>query len=454
MIAFPLVGAVVLGARLARRVGRDRRGAPRWCSRRSPGLFDRSSPESHRARRRWRAPAASGDEQAATVAYAGRGAALAGVLGLRARERRSMGSSPRASACSTSRSWPSAGFAPDVYHTALAVTAITGLAGNFAAGALADRGSLRTVLVAALLILTGALAALAHVTTVAHVMAQAVAMGIAGGFVMVVFFSFWGRAYGRAHLGRIQGAAQAMTVLASAIGPLFLASCVETHRARTRAAFYALAAVVAALASRRRSSSPFLPVRRPRRVRASVAAMRPGQLVARGPALLLADATSPSSPAWPRRSPCSPARCSSAIPSAAACATWCCSVSATPTSSSCRRTSSARRWRGGRRHPDFATVPAVAPLVMVAGLRHRIRRAAGAPARCRVYGVDDRFWRFHGVGDGPAIDGSRGAASARRWRARSAPRPGSRCSSACSGRPTSRSNRCTGGKTTSAARCG
>ena len=79
------------------------------------------------------------------------------------------------------------------------------------------------MLVAALLILTGALAALAHVTTVGHVMAQAVAMGVAGGFVMVVFFSFWGRAYGRAHLGRIQGAAQAMTVVASAVGPLFLA---------------------------------------------------------------------------------------------------------------------------------------------------------------------------------------------------------------------------------------
>ena len=49
------------------------------------------------------------------------------------------------------------GFAPDVYYTALAVTAITGLAGNFAAGALADRGSLRQVLLAALLVLTGAL---------------------------------------------------------------------------------------------------------------------------------------------------------------------------------------------------------------------------------------------------------------------------------------------------------
>ena len=78
-------------------------------------------------------------------------------------------------------------------------------------------------------------------------MVQAVAMGIAGGFVMVVFFSFWGRAYGPAHLGRIQGAAQAMTVLASAIGPLFLALWVETTGSYA-AAFYALAAVVAVLA--------------------------------------------------------------------------------------------------------------------------------------------------------------------------------------------------------------
>ena len=33
------------------------------------------------------------------------------------------------------------GFTPDVYYNALAVTAITGLAGNFAAGALAPRKS-------------------------------------------------------------------------------------------------------------------------------------------------------------------------------------------------------------------------------------------------------------------------------------------------------------------------
>ena len=79
------------------------------------------------------------------------------------------------------------------------------------------------MLLAALVDSERGLVGLAHVTTVAHVMVQAVAMGIGGGFVMVVFFSFWGRAYGPAQLGRIQGAAQAMTVLASAVGPLLLA---------------------------------------------------------------------------------------------------------------------------------------------------------------------------------------------------------------------------------------
>ena len=138
------------------------------------------------------------------------------------------------------------GFAPDVYHTALAVTAITGLAGNFAAGAWAERGSLRSVLVVAMAVLGVALAALPHVSTTLHVMLQAVAMGVAGGFVMVVFFSFWGRTYGQTHLGRIQGAAQVMTVVASALGPLVLAWCVESTGSYAMA-FYSLATTVIGL---------------------------------------------------------------------------------------------------------------------------------------------------------------------------------------------------------------
>jgi MFS family permease len=139
------------------------------------------------------------------------------------------------------------GFTPDIYYQALAVTAITGLLGNFAAGALAGRTSLRTILVMALLVLAAGLAALAHVSTVAQVMLQAVAMGVAGGFTMVVFFAFWGRAYGRTHLGRIQGAAQAITVVASAVGPLFLAMWSEATGSYAMA-FYVLAVVVAVLA--------------------------------------------------------------------------------------------------------------------------------------------------------------------------------------------------------------
>jgi len=138
------------------------------------------------------------------------------------------------------------GFDPTTYYRTLVVTALTALIGNFAGGALASRGSMRRLLVAAMLLLTVSLAALPHVTTQAHVMAYAVVMGLAGGFVMVVFFSFWGRAYGRTHLGRIQGAAQVLTVVASAVGPLLLAQCVAWTGSYA-AALYALAAVVAVL---------------------------------------------------------------------------------------------------------------------------------------------------------------------------------------------------------------
>lgn len=119
------------------------------------------------------------------------------------------------------------GFGPDVYYQTLIVTALTALIGNFGGGWLATRIALPNLLAISLFVLAAGLAALPHVATIAQVMAWAVAMGLGGGLVMVLFFSVWPRVYGRAHLGRIQGAAQAMTVLASAIGPLLLAWCIE-----------------------------------------------------------------------------------------------------------------------------------------------------------------------------------------------------------------------------------
>ena len=139
------------------------------------------------------------------------------------------------------------GFTADVYYQTLIVTAITALIGNFGGGWLATRISLTNLLAISLFVLSLGLAALPHVTTIAQVMAWATAMGLGGGLVMVLFFSVWPRVYGRAHLGRIQGAAQAMTVLASAIGPLLLAACVEWTGSYA-AMFNILAAIIGALA--------------------------------------------------------------------------------------------------------------------------------------------------------------------------------------------------------------
>jgi MFS family permease len=119
------------------------------------------------------------------------------------------------------------GFNADVYYQTLVVTALTALAGNFGGGWLAMRMQLSTLLAISLVVLAVGVAALPHVSTIMQVMIWATAMGLGGGLVMVLFFSVWPRVYGRKHLGRIQGAAQAMTVVASAVGPLLLAWCVE-----------------------------------------------------------------------------------------------------------------------------------------------------------------------------------------------------------------------------------
>jgi MFS family permease len=140
------------------------------------------------------------------------------------------------------------GFSADTYYQTLVVTALTALAGNFFGGWLAVRVDLPRLLAVSLFVLAAGLAALPHVATLAQVMAWATAMGLGGGLVMVLFFSVWPRVYGRRHLGRIQGAAQAMTVLASAIGPLLLAWCVEATGSYA-AMFNVLAAVIAATAA-------------------------------------------------------------------------------------------------------------------------------------------------------------------------------------------------------------
>lgn len=138
------------------------------------------------------------------------------------------------------------GFDANVYYRSLVVVAMTSLVGNFLGGWLASKWRMNRLLTLSMALLACSLLALPHVRTETHVAAYAVVMGLAGGFVIVIFFSFWSLAYGRSHLGRIQGVAQALTVVASAVGPLLLAECV-TRTGSYAAMFYLLALFVSAL---------------------------------------------------------------------------------------------------------------------------------------------------------------------------------------------------------------
>jgi cyanate permease len=140
------------------------------------------------------------------------------------------------------------GFGPDVYYQSLIVTAMAALAGNFLGGWLADRVRLTRLLAASLAVLAAGLLGLPHLSTLGHVIAWAAAMGLGGGLVMVLFFSVWPRVFGRRHLGRIQGAAQALTVLASAVGPLVLAWSVQ-QTGSYATMFRLLAAIIVVVAA-------------------------------------------------------------------------------------------------------------------------------------------------------------------------------------------------------------
>ncbi|HZN09930.1 MAG TPA: MFS transporter [Pyrinomonadaceae bacterium] len=138
-------------------------------------------------------------------------------------------------------------FDASTYHRSLVIVALTSLVGNFLGGWTASKWKMNRLLALAMILLAASLAALPHVSTQLHVAAYAAVMGLGGGFVMIIFFSFWSAAYGRKHLGKIQGAAQALTVIASALGPLILAETVS-RTGSYASIFYILTVVVTLLA--------------------------------------------------------------------------------------------------------------------------------------------------------------------------------------------------------------
>lgn len=140
------------------------------------------------------------------------------------------------------------GFSADTYYTVLSIGSLAGMASNLLSGWAATYCSLNRLLSAAMALLAGSLATLPLIQTVWQVYAYAVVLGAAGGIVTVCFFTVWGMAFGRRHLGQIQGLAQMMTVLLSAAGPRMFAEAFARTGSYT-GAFYVLAPISLSLAA-------------------------------------------------------------------------------------------------------------------------------------------------------------------------------------------------------------
>jgi MFS family permease len=140
------------------------------------------------------------------------------------------------------------GFDAGIFYSFLKNSAIASLVGQGLCGWLALRYPLPRLLTVALVAYAIALGMLPWVSTMPLFWLFTALAGSSGGFIAVIFYAVWKPAFGTAQLGRIQGAAQFLTVLASAAGPLVFAEC------KARAGSYApvllaLALMVALLAT-------------------------------------------------------------------------------------------------------------------------------------------------------------------------------------------------------------
>lgn len=122
-----------------------------------------------------------------------------------------------------------AGFDQKTYHLFLPVMTLFTLLGQGVCGWLTLRKPMPVLLGVAMFLYALGLVGLPFIRTLTQLWLLAGLLGLAAGFITVIFFAIWSQAFGRAHLGRIQGAAQMLTVLASAVGPLLFATCHEAY---------------------------------------------------------------------------------------------------------------------------------------------------------------------------------------------------------------------------------
>lgn len=138
------------------------------------------------------------------------------------------------------------GFDQKTFHMFLGITTLLSLVGQFLAGWLSRKWSYRAIIVLAMGLYAAGLASIPNAHSMAKLYGIAFLVGISGGMIIVVFFAVWSDAFGRRQLGHIQGAAQLMTVVSSAIGPVVFARAHELHHSY-KFVLYILAASVLAI---------------------------------------------------------------------------------------------------------------------------------------------------------------------------------------------------------------
>lgn len=136
------------------------------------------------------------------------------------------------------------GFGTDKAQELLAIVAGSGVLCNLFGGWLGMKLGMGKLLGGTLLVFAVTLALFPAIRTSAELILYAIAIGGSGGVITVVFFSIWAQMFGRSHLGKIQGAAQICSVLASAAGPLLLAECRQSFGSYTPF-FYGVSAAAA-----------------------------------------------------------------------------------------------------------------------------------------------------------------------------------------------------------------
>jgi MFS family permease len=130
----------------------------------------------------------------------------------------------------------------DYYETAKAAAPL-GLVGQGLCGFLARRWSYQRLTTIGAVVYAAGIVWLTHVDGRGELLAASMTSGLGGGMLTVIFFAAFPRLFGRRELGRIQGFAQLLTVVASAIGPLVFAASVQ-YLGSFRPALLGLAAVI------------------------------------------------------------------------------------------------------------------------------------------------------------------------------------------------------------------